>query len=47
MAEERLPRPVPDSPVSSPANGKISVIVTGRLKVTSNDKRVEIIRKEV
>ncbi len=46
MAEERLPRPTPDPPVSSPAAGKISVVIAGRLKVTSSDRRVVITRKE-
>ncbi len=42
---ERLPRPEPDSPVSNPAGGKITIVVSGRLKITSPDRRVEIIRK--
>lgn len=43
---ERLPRPKPDSPVNNPGAGKIKVIVSGRLKVTSSDRRVEIERRE-
>jgi len=43
---ERLPRPEPNSPVDNPSAGKITVVVSGRLKVTSGDQRVEVIRKE-
>ena len=49
MAEkkaERLPRPKPDSPVNNPDGGKITIVVSGRLKITSPDQQVKIIRKE-
>jgi len=42
---ERLPRPDLPSPVSNPGGGGIKVIVSGRLKVTSTDKRISIVRK--
>ncbi len=43
---ERLPRPEPDSPIDNPGAGKISVVYSGRLKMTSSDQRVVIRRKE-
>ena len=46
MTDAALPRPVPDPPVTNPSAGKISVIISGRLKISSSDKRVEITRKD-
>lgn len=43
---ERLPRPEPEPPVNNPTPGKIRVIVTGGLKVTSDNQQVEIERKD-
>ena len=43
---EALPRPEPESPINTPSDGKIKVIISGGLKVTSSDPRVVIERKE-
>ena len=42
---ERLPRPEPDPPITNPAAGKIKVFTSGRLRVTSSDQRVVIIKE--
>jgi len=43
---ERLPRPEPESPIANISDGKILVKVSGRLKYTSDNQRVQIERNE-
>ena len=43
---ERLPRPELPPPVNNTGGGKIKVIVSGGLNVTSSDVNVEVVRKE-
>ena len=42
----RLQRPKPDSPINNPADAKIVVVVSGRMKISSPDRHVEVKRKE-